>query len=275
MAIVNYKTLGQVRSGTVSEKFVATARVVTSNVATITTATNHGVVVGDEVYLNGIGGVLEGYQVVTGAPTTTTFTFGTTSASASSLTLPSTYVQSLKTGSTGVSVTNVQRTSNMYTVTTGSAHGCQENEYVTFSCGTISGAGTYKVFDAPSSTTFRVVSFGTDIVSTGIGGSLGAVCRVPATTIYQPASGKSGLISSLILTNNAPTNVTVDLYQTPSTAWASLTNKNGYILQPQVILAPYESYSVNLAMTIANQDQVIMCADTPSVTAFAYGTEFE
>jgi len=275
MAIVNYKTLGQVRSGTVSEKIVATARVVTSNVATITTATNHDVVVGDEVYINGIGGVLEGYQVVTGAPTTTTFTFGTTSASASSLTLPSTYILSLKPGITGVSVTNIARTSNMHTVTTGSAHGCVENEYITFSSGTTAGAGTYKVFDAPTSTTLRVISFGTDIASTGIGGSLGAVCRMPATTIYQPAANKSGLISSVVLVNNAPTNATVDLYQTPSTAWSSLASKQSYILQPAVVLAPYETYSVNLAMTIANQDQVIMCADTPSVLAYAYGTEFE
>lgn len=274
MALVTYKTLGQVRSGWVSEKVVVASRSVTSNVATVNTATAHGLAVGDQVYLNGIGGVFEGYQTVTSTSASTSFTFATSSASASSLTLPSCFLLSHKTGNTGVSVTNVVRSGNMLTVTTGAAHNCAENEYVTFSAGTTGVGGTYKVFDAPSSTSFRVVAFGSDVTSTNLAANLGALTRNPATVIYQPASGYSGLISSLVLVNNAPVNVTVDLYQTPSTAWASLTDKQKYLLQPAVVLAPLETYSVNLAMTIANQDQIIMCANLPAVNAFAYGTEF-
>lgn len=277
MALVSYKTLGQVRSGWASKRLVASSRSITANVATITSATNHGLAVGDRVYLNGAGGQIDGIQIVTAVPTNTTFSFATSSASASSLTLASAYFQTMKTGDTGVKVTNVVRANNVLTVTTEAAHNVAENEFVMLSAGTTSASGLYQVLDVSSSAAFRVVSFGAALSSTNFApaDNLAALNRVPAVTVYQPASGKSAIISSLVLYNATEQNVRVDLYQTPSTAWASLSDKDKYILQGEIILAPKETYSVNLAMTIANQDRIVLCADTPGVNAFAYGTEFE
>lgn len=277
MALVSYKTLGQVRSGWASKRLVASSRSITGNVATITSATAHSLVTGDRVYIVGAGPQIDGVQVVTAAPSSTTFTFATLSASASSATLASSYFQTMKTDETGVKVTNIVRSSNILTVTTDGAHNAAENEYVLLSAGTTSASGLYKVLAVSSSNVFTTVSFGAAIGSTNFatGDNIAAINRVPATTIYQPASGKSGLISSLVLYNATEQNVLIDLYQTPSTAWASLSDKDKYVLQGEVILAPKETYSVNLAMTIANQQRIVMCADTPGIHAFAYGTEFE
>lgn len=277
MALVTYKTLGQVRSGWASQRLVATARAITSNVVLVTSATNHNLVVGDRVYMFGAGPGLDGVQVVTEATSATTFKFATTAATATSVALGGAYFQTMKTGTTGVKVTNVVRADNLLTVTTETASGVAPNEYVQISAGTTTAAGLYKVIEATTSTSFKVFSFGPALSSTNFspGDNLAALSRVPAVTIYQPAASKSGLISSLVLFNATEQNVTVDLYQTPSTEWSSLADKDKYILQGDTILAPKETYSLNLAMTIANQDRIVMLADYPGVNAFAYGTEFE
>lgn len=277
MAIVSYKTLGQVRSGSASKRLVATQRSVTNNLITITTATTHSLSVGDRVYLNGAGGAVDGTQVVTSAcPTSNTFTYPTTSASAAPANLASCYFQMMRSG--GVRISNITRTNNILTVTTSENHNATENQYVYLATGTVASAyGLYKVLDTPTATSFRVVSFGTNISSTAFTDSdnLAAVNVVPAVTIYQPGENKSALISSIVLFNATEQNSFVDLYQTASTAFTSLSSKDDFLLQGEIVLAPKETYSVNLAITIADQQRIVMCADTPGIYAYAYGTEFE
>lgn len=50
-------------------------KALTSNVATLTTTSAHGLVVGDRVTISGVGAPFDGTHVVTAVPTTTTFTF--------------------------------------------------------------------------------------------------------------------------------------------------------------------------------------------------------
>ena len=277
MALVSYKTLGQVRSGWATKRLVAVSRVVTSNVVTITSATDHGLVTGDRVFVSGAGASLDGLHVVAAVGSTTTFSYPTTSGNVASATLASAYFQGMKTDLTSISVTTVVRASNILTVTTDVTHGISENEYVYVEAGVTNATGLFQVLDVPTTTTFRVVSFNAALGSTAYAANSGnaSVSRSIAQTVYQPAAGKSGLISSLVLFNATEQNVVVDLYQTPSTAWTSLAQKDKYLIQGVVTLAPKETYSVNLAITIANQERIVMCADTPGVQALAYGTEFE
>ena len=53
-------------------------------VATLTTSAAHGYSAGDTVYINGVGGVFDGYKTIVTTPTTTTFTFTVTTGTVSS-----------------------------------------------------------------------------------------------------------------------------------------------------------------------------------------------
>ena len=59
-------------------------KALTSNVATITTSTDHGFSVGDIAVITGVDSVFNGTYYVTGVPTTTTFTFDKTNANVTS-----------------------------------------------------------------------------------------------------------------------------------------------------------------------------------------------
>jgi hypothetical protein len=56
-------------------KISVTYKTLTSNVATLTTATAHGLVIGQEIVVSDVGISFDGTRLVTGTPTTTTFTF--------------------------------------------------------------------------------------------------------------------------------------------------------------------------------------------------------
>ncbi len=56
-------------------KISVTYKVLASNVATLTTATAHGLTVGQEIVVSDVGTAFDGTQVVVATPTTTTFTF--------------------------------------------------------------------------------------------------------------------------------------------------------------------------------------------------------
>ena len=64
--------------------FVVSNKALTTNVATITTSSAHGYVQGDIVMVAGVDAVFNGAYLVTGAPTTTTFTYGRTNANVTS-----------------------------------------------------------------------------------------------------------------------------------------------------------------------------------------------
>jgi hypothetical protein len=67
-----------VNAGSVSNKAL------TSNVATLTTSAAHGLAVDDEVWVEGVDSTFNGKYTVTGAPTTTTFTYAKTASNVAS-----------------------------------------------------------------------------------------------------------------------------------------------------------------------------------------------
>jgi len=67
-----------------------TSRVLSNSVATLTTSTAHGVVVGDTVTISGVGTGYDGEQVVISAPTSTTFTYEVLAANSAATTVSGT-----------------------------------------------------------------------------------------------------------------------------------------------------------------------------------------
>jgi hypothetical protein len=67
-----------VNAGSVSNK------VLTTNVATLTTSAVHGLAIGDEVWVEGVDSTFNGKYTVTGVPTTTTFTYAKTASNVAS-----------------------------------------------------------------------------------------------------------------------------------------------------------------------------------------------
>ena len=61
-----------------------TNKALTSNVATLTTGTAHGLSVGNNVWVENVDNTFNGYQTVTGTPTTTTFTYAKVAANVAS-----------------------------------------------------------------------------------------------------------------------------------------------------------------------------------------------
>ena len=87
-----------------------------SNVATLTTSTAHGFVTGQTVYVSGVDESFDGAYVITGTPSTTTFTYANTGS-----TLAETNVlPTVQLGETVVTVTNKSLTNNVATLTLGS-----------------------------------------------------------------------------------------------------------------------------------------------------------
>jgi hypothetical protein len=65
-------------------EFAISNKALTSNVATLTTSTAHGLATGDAIFVGGVDSTFNGSYTVTGAPTTTTFTYAKTASNVAS-----------------------------------------------------------------------------------------------------------------------------------------------------------------------------------------------
>ena len=86
--ITNYKEKSTGFTTDTEADFIATAITnvaLTSNVATITTSTAHGYKTGDRVTVDAINNTFDGTYTITGAPTTTTFTYAKTADNVTSI----------------------------------------------------------------------------------------------------------------------------------------------------------------------------------------------
>lgn len=99
-----------------------------SNVATITTSQPHGYVVGEKVYVSGLGdNTYTGTHVITSLPSATTFTYANTGANQVSTSVTGTrYVRSASR-----KISSILRAGNIVTVTTRASHGAILGENIT------------------------------------------------------------------------------------------------------------------------------------------------
>jgi hypothetical protein len=127
---------------------------ISTSVVTVTTSTAHGLVANERAFISNLtnsNSMYNGSWAVTGAPTTTTFTFVHTTGTLANRT-----------------VTNVALTSNVATLTTSTAHGFAVGNTVVVSGVTNNTNlfnGTYTVASVPTTTTFTYAKTNANIAS--------------------------------------------------------------------------------------------------------------
>jgi hypothetical protein len=186
-----------------------TTKEITDNVATITTASNHGLIPTQSVSIYNVDSTFNGVHDVTSTPTSTTFTFNLTSsnvaatpldevtktvthkkitdfvgtittASAHGFNVGDTVVLSGVDGSS-VSVTNKSLTSNIATLTTSTSHGANIGDTITVSGVDSTFNGVYYVDNVPSATTLTYAKEASNAPSAAVSPTGTLVVQVPVT----------------------------------------------------------------------------------------------
>lgn len=172
-----------------STAYTITNKQLTSNIATITTSANHGVIAGQAIDIENVDSTFNGsYVAITTTDTTVSF-----SRTASNV--PSTPVSGAS-----ATVTQKELTSNVVTLTTSSAHGFTTGqtvdildvddpaaEYAIF-------GGTHRITSTPSATsfTYSVFTLEADVAATAVSGSATLTPRMWSNT-YGPFPGNSDI----------------------------------------------------------------------------------
>jgi hypothetical protein len=179
-----------------TERVVIYSKSITDNIATIVTATAHGIIPTQTVELYNVDSTLDGMWDVISTPTSTSFTFAVTASNVST-TLTPTVTKTVNkkaitdflgtvttsashgftagdivemTGVDGVTatVTNKQLTSNIATLTTSSAHGGNIGDMVTVTNVDATFNGVYYIDDVPTTTTFTYGKTAADVPSAAV-----------------------------------------------------------------------------------------------------------
>ena len=165
-------------------------KALTSNVATITTATPHGATTGQVVAIDNVGAPFDGDFIVTAVPSETTLRYAVTSSNVTS-TPVSNIVRT---------VTTKQILTYTATLTTSVAHGFSVGQAVIIegvddpSSTSYSFDGTYVITGVPSSTTFTYTTGGEDVESVSApAGATAEVNPVVIVATYGPYSANSDI----------------------------------------------------------------------------------
>jgi hypothetical protein len=204
----------------------------TGTTATITTASVHGLVIGQSVVISGTNGnsALHGTYAVTSVPTTTTFTY-TTSASGTITSAADTgtvyLAKSAVATATEKTITNSERSGTTAIVTTSAAHLLVAGDIVTVSGtnGNPSLEGTWTVAGVPSATTFTYTTTASgSITSAADTGKVvkdsASAARVTSDSFFgssclqvtKPALANSGAVTSSRIAVSASTSYAVSAY---------------------------------------------------------------
>lgn len=268
MALNSYKVLGQMSTGTY-ETLPITNISVTSNVATITTAVDHGLTDGDLVDINSTTVTALNIRVpVSTVPTTSTFTFPVTAGDTSS-SQSAAYVNLYKNG-LGEYVTNKEKTGGIATLTSNVDHGLHPGDWVTVDINDNNFDGEYTVRTTPTTTTFTYVKVGADVTSAAV--SSGAYAAQQAIDLYTPGAGKSAVCSTLSVSNvfdhtgyfSAYTVVNGDSTTSPLDK-ALVVNK--------IVVDPGETYSLTMGYTLGTGESLVVKGSHAGMNFNLYGTE--
>lgn len=122
-----------------------------TNVATVTTSTDHGYVTGNIAVVDSSNNNFDGTYTITGTPTTTTFTYARTPTA---------------------TITNVALTSNVATITTAAAHNYEVGYTVVVDASNNVFDGTYTIVATPTATTFTYSKVNSNITSQAATGTV-------------------------------------------------------------------------------------------------------
>jgi hypothetical protein len=235
-------------------------KAITSNLATITTNAAHGLTtpanIGTLVTIQGVDATFDGTWVIYSIPSTTTFTFVSTTATVASAAVSPVGVATFNTGSaTTFTVSNKVCQNYVATLTTSAAHGLAVGDVVAVTLGdTIYDGLQQQVIAVPSTTTFSFISAtqtgATTAVTQGTYGKLPAIYTVPAST--------TTVVTNVVVTNksSASTTFTVCLdsiciayQQTLAANSSAYFDLKQVLATTKTIMASASSYAVNVQIS--------------------------
>lgn len=196
-----YKRLGSVVAGSTRTSLFISNKVLTTNVATLTTSAVHGFAVGDVVEVAGVDATLDGLRVVSAVPTTTTFNFALTTANITTVAVSPTAIATRNHNLGGVVASNKLAVNGLVTITTATAHGLVAKDWIYVQVGDVLIDGLRQVYAAPSSTLvcFRVT--GTSITTAACGGAVGKASSTWATLFGPVAASTADVMSTIAICN--------------------------------------------------------------------------
>jgi hypothetical protein len=196
--------------GATATRFSISNKAITSNLATITTSAVHGITqVGTVVTITGVDTTHDGTYVIHSIPTTSTFTYVSTTATQASTAVSPVGVAIFNTGASGISngftISNKVVQNGIATLTTSSAHNLVVNDMVAVTIGdTIYDGTQIQVIATPSTTTFSYIVSTTTAATTAV--SQGAFGKLPA--IYTVPASTSTIVTNVVVTNTSTTSTT-------------------------------------------------------------------
>jgi hypothetical protein len=200
--------------GTTNTSRAVSNKALTSNLATITTSTNHGITdVGTLVSIQGVDANLDGLYPIFTIPGNNTFTFVKTTSNITSAAVSpngSAIFNTLTVAATAGTISNQAITNYNAIITTTSAHGLAIGNIVRVNTGTTGTDGTFVVSSVPTTSIFTFVTSTQTLASAAV--SQGCFAKFP--DVYTLASATDGIVTNAVFANptasNAQVNLTID-----------------------------------------------------------------
>ena len=243
-------------------------QVIASNIATLTTVAAHGLVVGDIVVVSGVSSVLDGTWTVATVPTSTTFTFPSTTATVSTAAVSPTGVV-MRQPAAGFTVSNRGSVNNTAQLTTGTAHGLAVDDYIQTSVGVAGFDGYFRVTGVPSSTAVSYATAASGTVASGASFAGGVAKRVWQGYLYTVPAGYSATVSTLTITSR---DTVPGFYRIGIIPKGETLNESDWLVYNSTIPS-FDAITLTLGKTLATGDQVYFWASTPLLTFQLFGAE--
>ena len=200
--------------GTTNTSRAVSNKALTSNLATITTSTNHGISnVGTLVSVQGVDENLDGLYPVFTIPGLNTFTFVKTTSNITSAAVSpnaSAIFNTLTATATAGTISNNAIVNYNAIITTSSAHGLAIGDIVRVNTGTTGTDGTFVVSAVPTTSIFTFVTSTATLASAAV--SQGCFAKFP--DVYTLAASTSGIVTNAVFANptasSAQVNLTID-----------------------------------------------------------------
>jgi hypothetical protein len=247
--------------GATATRFNINNKAITSNLATVTTSAVHGITqVGTIVTIQGVDSTFDGTWAIHSIPTTSTFTFVSTTATVASAAVSPVGIATFNTGASGVTngftVTNKVVQNFIATLTTSAAHNLVVGDMVAVTIGdTIYDNLQIQVIAVPSTTTFSyivtTVSAATTAVTQGSFGRWPVNYTVPAST------------------TTIATNITITNCATASATFSIFLGRTPLAFQ-QTISSNTTAY-FDLKQDLNTTDTIVVTATSPRVATIISG----
>lgn len=197
--------------GTTNVSKAVSNKALTSNLATLTTSTNHGITdVGTLVSIQGVDANLDGLYPIFTIPGLNTFTFvKTTSNITSAAVTPnaSAIFNTLTVAATAGTISNNAIVNYNAVITTTAAHGLAVGNIVRVNTGTTGTDGTFVVSAVPTTSIFTFVTSTQTLASAAV--TQGCFAKFP--DVYTLAGSTDGIVTNAVFANPTASAATVNL----------------------------------------------------------------